>query len=82
MNHTIKTIVDHLAAALNGEPIPSLHSHESEQVMAALLATAGDSLSAERLGVEVLKIISDRLRAGVIGERELALIQGAGGALC
>jgi len=82
MNQHIKTITDHLSACLNGEPIPAMNSHERAQVMAALSATAGDRLDVESLGVETLKLINNRLRAGLIAERELTLIQGEGGRLC
>ena len=81
MNH-IQTLTDHLTACLNGEPTPGLDSDDAAQIMNALAAIAGNSQDVERLGLQVMRLISDRLRAGLIGERELTIIQSEGGRLC
>lgn len=80
-NH-IEVIQRHLADALDGKPTLSIEDAEATHLLAAFRAVVNDPLAVRAVGLDTIKLINQRLKSGVLAEREINSFRESGGQPC
>lgn len=69
-------IITNLAAMLDGNASPSVKTDDSTDLIAAMSEALNDQRILAQIGMQVVALLSDRLRASMAAEREVALLRG------
>ncbi|MBP8285880.1 MAG: hypothetical protein KAX57_03475 [Rhodoferax sp.] len=69
-------IITNLAAMLDGNASPSVKTDDSTDLIAAMSEALNDQRILAQIGMQVVALLSDRLRASMAAEREVALLKG------